>query len=111
MHSRGVAAASAQSRLPNTLPGLSYPPTTPPLLLLANHTQNARYFCTGETPDASFWRHFALAVTHYTHFTSPIRCAPSFLVLPLLLLQLLLLLLLLCPKCQCHMHCSRTHSI
>lgn len=35
--------------------------------------QNARYFCTGETPDASFWRHFALAVSHYTHFTSPIR--------------------------------------
>ena len=41
-------------------------PTTPP--------QNARYFCTGETPDDSFWRHFALAVSHYTHFTSPIRC-------------------------------------
>lgn len=41
-------------------------PTTPP--------QNARYLCTGETPDDSFWRHFALAVSHYTHFTSPIRC-------------------------------------
>jgi hypothetical protein len=55
-----LAIASAFSRV--SRPSACLPP------------QNARYFCTGEAPDDSFWRHFALAVSHYTHYTSPIRC-------------------------------------
>lgn len=34
--------------------------------------QRAQYFCTGNMPE-ELWRHYALAVAHYTHFTSPIR--------------------------------------
>jgi len=34
--------------------------------------QTAEYFCSGGLP-APEWRHFALNVDHYTHFTSPIR--------------------------------------
>lgn len=35
--------------------------------------QLAQYFCTGAQPDPGTWRHYALAVDMYTHFTSPIR--------------------------------------
>jgi len=41
-------------------------------LLLTKPMQLAKYFCTGEINMAN-WRHFALSVDHYTHFTSPIR--------------------------------------
>jgi hypothetical protein len=34
--------------------------------------QTAVYFCTGDINEAEF-RHYALNVSHYTHFTSPIR--------------------------------------
>ncbi|KAI8815729.1 uncharacterized protein EV422DRAFT_488300, partial [Fimicolochytrium jonesii] len=34
--------------------------------------QRAKYFCTGSV-DIQQWRHFALSVPLYTHFTSPIR--------------------------------------
>lgn len=35
--------------------------------------QNAKYFCTGCIDDESLYRHYALNVPLYTHFTSPIR--------------------------------------
>lgn len=35
--------------------------------------QTAEYFCTGTLEDHSEWRHYALNVPFYTHFTSPIR--------------------------------------
>lgn len=35
--------------------------------------QRARYFCTGALQDQNLYRHYALCVPLYTHFTSPIR--------------------------------------
>ena len=35
--------------------------------------QNAKYFCTGCIEDEELYRHYALNVPLYTHFTSPIR--------------------------------------
>ena len=32
----------------------------------------AVYFCTGDVKEAD-WQHYGLGLTHYTHFTSPIR--------------------------------------
>ena len=43
---------------------------------LVRTMQRAKYFCTGESPVEGFkgkWRHYALNVEMYTHFTSPIR--------------------------------------
>ncbi|KAG7667487.1 hypothetical protein KSW81_001192 [Nannochloris sp. 'desiccata'] len=43
-------------------------------LMCTKPMQTAQYFCTGDfEKDRSLWRHYALAVGHYTHFTSPIR--------------------------------------
>ena len=35
--------------------------------------QKAEYFCAGMYDDAEMYRHFALNVPVYTHFTSPLR--------------------------------------
>jgi DIS3-like exonuclease 2 len=45
------------------------------MLLATKPMQLATYFCTYIAPDPLDWRHYALAVGHYTHFTSPIRWA------------------------------------
>ena len=51
-------------------------PTTSKVVsfLLLKAMKNAEYICTGALPsDESMFRHFALSVPFYTHFTSPIR--------------------------------------
>lgn len=41
--------------------------------MCAQPMQVAKYFCTGSVDDAGQFRHYALNVPFYTHFTSPIR--------------------------------------
>ena len=48
-------------------------------LLATKPMQLAKYFCTGMADEDS-WRHYALAVPYYTHFTSPIRRYPDVVV-------------------------------
>ena len=48
-------------------------------LLATKPMQLAKYFCTGSV-DEEQWRHYALAVPYYTHFTSPIRRYPDIIV-------------------------------
>ena len=49
-------------------------------LLCTKPMQLAKYFCTADEPDPLEWRHYALSVGHYTHFTSPIRRYPDIVV-------------------------------
>uniref|UniRef100_A0A1I8I348 RNB domain-containing protein n=1 Tax=Macrostomum lignano TaxID=282301 RepID=A0A1I8I348_9PLAT len=43
------------------------------LSLCAKQMQLAKYFCIGSAKHPDLWRHYALNVPLYTHFTSPIR--------------------------------------
>jgi DIS3-like exonuclease 2 len=43
------------------------------MLLATKPMQLATYFCTCVADNHLNWRHYALAMGHYTHFTSPIR--------------------------------------
>lgn len=63
-HMNSLDAATAQ-----TITQLSMEPMVP-----------AMYFCSGTTNSKAEWRHFALNIPYYTHFTSPIRRYPDVMV-------------------------------
>ena len=48
--------------------------------ILSKSMCNAEYFCTGTEDDFEKYRHYALSVPLYTHFTSPIRRYPDVIV-------------------------------
>jgi DIS3-like exonuclease 2 len=48
--------------------------------LMMTPMQAAEYFVTGCTNNPEEWRHYALNIPYYTHFTSPIRRYPDVLV-------------------------------
>lgn len=51
-----------------------------PILPNGSCLQMALYFCSGSLQDQAQFRHYALNVPLYTHFTSPIRRFPDVLV-------------------------------
>nr|CAG4637716.1 EOG090X047D [Chydorus sphaericus] len=48
--------------------------------MVAKPMKPAIYICSGNAPSEEFFRHYALSVPFYTHFTSPIRRYPDILV-------------------------------
>lgn len=48
--------------------------------MLMNPFKAAEYFAAGSEEDRGLWRHFALNIPYYTHFTSPIRRYPDVMV-------------------------------
>jgi DIS3-like exonuclease 2 len=48
--------------------------------MLMNPFKAAEYFAAGSEEDKELWRHFALNIPYYTHFTSPIRRYPDVMV-------------------------------
>lgn len=55
------------------------------MFLCTKPMPNAAYIHTGDLSDREGWRHYALNVPFYTHFTSPIRRYPDIIVHRLLL--------------------------
>ena len=49
-------------------------------LMVVRTMTAAEYFSATDIPDAEDWLHYGLGFTHYTHFTSPIRCYPDLIV-------------------------------
>ncbi|GAX13658.1 hypothetical protein FisN_14Lh328 [Fistulifera solaris] len=48
--------------------------------MLMSPFKAAEYFAAGSEEDKELWRHFALNIPYYTHFTSPIRRYPDVMV-------------------------------
>ena len=48
-------------------------------MMLAKPVPEAQYRVAGDDP--AEWRHYALSIPYYTHFTSPIRCALTYTII------------------------------
>lgn len=64
-----IAQRKAVSLTKKPSPNLAWPGSKTP----HPHPQMALYFCSGVLQDKAKFRHYALNVPLYTHFTSPIR--------------------------------------